>query len=248
MPDFRKTIDDAKFKPEMTTISTTGPNAEGVETTWQNPNKQLTQSSAEELANLMGAKLVPISYNAGPYSQDKPQYQLDFGDGDLHDASMVYSNYQRNPDSFNQQMQDEFKSSAGPSVAQAEFDAGKLGGHPSNPGADGGGTSPNSPGPKWPDAPNPNTPGPKWPDAPPPNVSGPVWKLPELPVFKPTGPAVVPVGDSGVANPGGYTPPPMYQGQFPLPINLNDPEEIKRRAAAGLLTNTQQRRGGGLLG
>jgi len=233
MPDFRKTIDDAGYKPVYTQQNTTGPDGPdpgGDPDVYRN-NPQLDQSSAQKLADLMGATLVPITYNGGPYSQDKPQYQLDFGTGDLHDASMVYANYQRNPGSFDQQMADEFKTSQNPSVAAQEFAAGKLSppaGHPANPGAGagaGGGYNP-----------NPNIP-------PPANKPGPVWTLPPLP-GQPTNPAVVPVPGTGVQTPGGFTPPPLFSGQFPMPIDLNDPDGSKKRAAQeGLLATTQRGRG-----
>jgi hypothetical protein len=250
MPDFRKTLDESAYKPAYTPQNTTGPDGpdpDGDPDVYRN-NPQLDQSSAQKLAELLGATLVPVTYSGGPYAQDKPQYQLDFGSGDLQDASMVYSNYQRNPSSFNQQMQDEYKTSSSPSVAAAEFAAGKLSppaGHaPVNPGAGGGGNNPNAPGPTWPNSPPPNIPGPKWPDAPPANKPGPIWTLPPLP-GQPTNPAVVPVPGTGVQTPGGFTPPPLFSGQFPMPIDLNDPDGSKRRAA-GLL-GTSQGRGGGLL-
>jgi len=247
MPDFRRTIDEAGYKPAYTQQNTTGPDGPdpgGDPDVYRN-NPQLDQSSAQKLADLMGATLVPITYNGGPYSQDKPQYQLDFGTGDLHDASMVYANYQRNPGSFNQQMQDEFKTSQSPSVAQQEFDAGKLGGgHPVNPGAPGAGTPGLVPGQTpWPKTEDPNTPGKTWPAVGTGNTPGTVWTLPPLPAG-PTGPGIKPVTDTGVAGAGGYTAPPLFQGPFPMPIDLNDPDGSKKRAAQeGLLATTQRGRG-----
>lgn len=213
MPDFRKSIEDANFKPVMERISTTGPNAAGEQETWQNPRDQLSQSSAAELAELMGATQSQVRYEAGPYSQNKPQWQIDFGGPDKYDAAMVWERYQKNPESFNQQMADELKSSGGPSVVQQEFDAGKLnGGHGAGAGGAGGGGGMGL------------TPGPKWPDAPPPNIPGPDWEMPAVP--GPTGKDPVPLHPgTGVQDPGSYKPggiPATPSTGFPRPIDLTN--------------------------
>lgn len=224
MPDFRQAIEQANFKPSYTTNSTTGPNAEGQEQTWQNPNPQLEQSSAQELASLLGATLSEVNYSGGPYSQQKPQYQIDFGANDDYDASMVYDRYQRSPGSFNQQTADEIKSSNSPSVAAQEFAAGKLnsgggfGGHPGAP-APGGGT------PGTPYTPPPaNIPGPNWGNtSPPPNIPGP--NVPVNPLPGPTG--VPPVNQFSPGATGGYTSPAHELPRIPGSRLLNEAIEIK---------------------
>lgn len=224
MPDFRKNIEDAEFKPDFTTQTTTGPNAEGDQQTWQNPRPQLTQSSAQELAELMGAKLTQVSMS-GPYAQDKPQWQLDFGTGDLHDAAMVYDRYQRAPEHFSQNMADEIAYGA-----KYPGGVGAAGGGPATapppaapPPSGGGGMTP---GPNWPPAPPPNLPGPVWPNTPPPNIQGPDWtNVPPPP--PPTGVNPTPIHPgTGVGNPGGYTPPPPM-GVFQPPISFNgEPQQL----------------------
>ena len=234
MPDFRGTLDKAKFDPQYDRINTTGPNAAGEQQTWQNPNQQLTQSSAQQLADLMGAKLEPLTYGGGPYSQDKPQYELKFsGSPDQYDAAMVADRYARAPEFFNASMAAELASSGRPSVAAQEaMDRGR---------------GPVSPAPS--------------PSVPPPGagtpttglVPGPKWKMPELPSM-PTAPGTTIIPGGGVANPGGFTPPPNGNPpSFPMPIHLNaarPDEEAQWKALLaanpGLLAMNKQY-GGGLL-
>jgi len=236
MPDFRKAIEDAKFKPDMETISTTGPNATGEEQTWVNPRQQLSQSSAAELAELMGATQSQVRYDAGPFTQNKPQWQIDFSPdkGDEFDAAMVYENYQKRPDSFNAQMADELKIARGPLPPGVERAGNEetWQGPPINPLASdayrhgGGGfdkpvTGGSDPGPDKPVV--DLKPGPKWPDPPPPLKEGPGWDDDLLKVPGPTGVDPVPLfPGTGVKDPGGFKPGgiPDLPGGFPRPIDL----------------------------
>lgn len=267
MPDFRAQLDEAKFKPQFAGQSTTGPNGDGAMQTWQN-RPGLEESSAQQLARLLGADLTEVNYNGGPYSQQRPQYQLDFDTGNLHDGSMVASNYQNSPQFFNSSLQAELASDRAKPVAIQEMEARAAagqgaymlpppgsspqgpGGHPPTPPpANPGGSGPNGPGPTWPAPPPTTKPGPSWPAPTAPNSPGPVWQLPTLP-GAPTAPSVVKAPTSGVSNPGGYTSQPLYSGAFPQPIMLAvmQQQQAEQQAAqrAGLLGSSY--RGGGLLG
>lgn len=205
MPDFRGNLDQAKFDPRFVGQSTTGPNAMGEQQTWQN-RPGLEESSAQQLARLLGADLSALTYNGGPYSQERPQYQLDFGSGNKHDAAMLASNYQNAPDFYNASLAAELASDRAKPVAMQEMEARAAAGqgarmlpptpsiqvpaHPTHPAPTPQQPPPVSPPPTLPGAPirpgeptaPPTTvPGPKWPDSPSPNIPGQTWPTPTAP-------------------------------------------------------------------
>lgn len=203
MPDYRGNLDQAKYNPQFVGQSTTGPNGDGEMQTWQN-RPGLEESSAQQLARILGADLTQISYNGGPYSQQRPQYQLDFAGPDNYDAAMNAFSYQNAPAHFNAQLDAELASSRSKPVAIQEMEANAAAGQgaymlppPPKPTAPAPHPTPNPqqpppvttppvlPGapirPGEPPAPPTTVPGPKWPDSPPGNIPGPTWPAPTPP-------------------------------------------------------------------
>lgn len=196
MPDFRGNLDQAKYDPRFVGQSTTGPNAMGEQQTWQN-RPGLEESSAQQLARLLGADLSALTYNGGPYSLERPQYQLDFGSGNTHDAAMLARNYQNAPEFFNASLAAELASDRAKPVAIQEMEARAAAGkgaymlpptpsiqvpaHPTHPTPTPQQPPPVPPPPTLPGAPirpgEPTAPPPP-PEPPPTTVPGPTWPTP----------------------------------------------------------------------
>lgn len=226
MPTYTESLQG--YQPSGTVPSgTNGPDGQS----WGS-GQQLNQQSAQEFANRLGATLVPITYDSGPFSLQNPQYQLDFGTGNLHDASLLYQSYLRAPAFFNDSLQAELRNDAAGS---------------SGPSGGAGGYRPPSPGPSA--SPGPSS-GPGMPPMRPPTggAQPPVWTPPAQP-GRPNTPPVTIYPGSGVLSGGGYTAPGLYTGDFPPPYALLDPTSMPPRSKApqGLLANPFARRQGGLL-
>ena len=216
MPDYRKQIDDAKFQPNYANDAIEGPGDTSPPETWT--HDVLDQSSAQQLADLLGAKLVETKYDSGPFQPAHRQWQLDFGaDSDDLDASLLYDTYRRSPDHFNGGMAAMLKppgpvGNVGSEPARPPGGPGTGGGGPQYPPGSSGGSG--------------TVPGPgNWPSTPPPNVPGPGWTPDPLP-GRPDTPAVELDPTTGVKPGGGFTAPPKFQGSFPMPLELpmDEPE------------------------
>ncbi len=196
------------FSPTFQNMVTVGPDGQQ----WGG-RPMLTQGAAQQLGNMLGADRVQaVEYNGGPYSTNVPQYNLDFGTGNLHDATLLYEQYLRapSPQQFQNQLRDELASDQRPPVAVQEaldrgvdlYGTGRPGGASGGggalpPGGGGGmGTTP-----------------------PRPNLPGPTWTPPTVPP-QPTGPQTTPYTGPPVRTPGSYTVPPMYSWDFPAPVDL----------------------------
>jgi len=206
MPDYRGNLDQAKFQPQYANQSTTGPNGDGEMQTWQN-RPGLEESSAQQLARLLGADLAQVNYNGGPYSQQRPQFQLDFDTPNNHDAAMLASNYQNVPDFFNASLNAELASDRSKPVAIQEMEARAAAGQ-------GAYMLPPPPKPTAP-APHP-VPSPQPPQQPPP-VSPPPT-LPGAPI-RPGEPSAPPP-----TSPGGPTTVPGPTWPAPPPTTVPGPK------------------------
>lgn len=196
MPDYRGNLDQAKYNPQFVGQSTTGPNGDGEMQTWQN-RPGLEESSAQQLARILGADLTQISYNGGPYSQQRPQYQLDFAGPDNYDAAMNAFSYQNAPAHFNAQLDAELASSRSKPVAIQEMEANAAAGQ----GAYMLPPPPKTTAPAPHPTPNPQQPPPV---TPPPVLPG----APIRPGEPPAPPPVTPGGPTTVPGPTWPAPPP----------------------------------------
>jgi hypothetical protein len=161
--------------------------------------QMLDRASAERMAKMLGGTLAEVNYDTGPVKTNVPQYQIDFGTGNLHDATLLYEQYLRAPSlqQFQNQMRDELASdrkgySGGLGTAQRTSSSGGNGqqrspyGSPSRSGTQttGAGTGP------------------------------------QLPP-QPTGPQTSRYTGPSVRREASYTVPPPFPMDFPAPIDLN---------------------------
>lgn len=218
MPSYSDTLNGYRPTTEVTSTQGTGSDASA------GARAQLDLQSAQDLANRLGATLVQLNYDSGPFSLQKPQYQLDFGSGNLHDATLLYDQYLRAPskDQFNAQL-------------AAELKTDRSGG-PVGPGGGGGYSQPPAPAPGGlpgggvgtiPPSPLPRTP--------------PDWFPRQVPP-QPNKPPVTQYPGTGVGNPGGYTVPGLFSGPFPAPDELLAPTGMARSMRPqGLLVPLQKK-------
>lgn len=178
--------------------------------------QMLDRDSAERMAKMLGGTLAEVNYDSGPFKTNVPQYQIDFGTGNLHDATLLYEQYLRAPSlqQFQNQMRDELASDRGGGPVG-------LGSQPGPRVAGAGGTG--SPSPSY---------------RPPAGGGFGGGSGPQLPP-QPTGPQTSPYTGPAVRRPGSYTVPPLYSMDFPAPIDMT-PDGIGLpnfvRPPQGLLT------------
>jgi len=204
----------------------------------------LDRQSAERMAGMLGGQVQEINYSGGPYSTNVPQYQIDFGERNLHDATLLYEQYLRAPSQqqFEAQMRDERAALQRPPVAMQEaMGQGPSGGGALPPGGppSGGGGRPHGGGGFGGTTP------------PTPTVPGPTWTPPRI-TPQPTGPQTSTYTGPAMRRPASYTVPQMYSWDFPAPVNLQ-PEGTGlpgfQPAPQGLLGGYMRRGSmGGLLG
>lgn len=223
MPSYSDQLNGYKPSTETTSTQGTGSDASAGAKT------QLDLQAAQDLANRLGATLVTVNYDSGPFSLQKPQYQLDFGTGNLHDATLLYEQYLRAPskDQFNNQLRDELKNDAsGGPVGAGGYTPQSAPPSSGLPGGGGGvGTIPPSPLPQTP----------------------PNWFPGQVPP-QPKTPPVTQYPGTGVGNPGGYTVQGLFKGPFPAPDELLAPTGMARSTRPQGLLTPIQKKWAGLLG
>lgn len=208
------------YRPTMEATSTQGTGSDAS----AGARNQLDLQSAQDLASRLGATLVQLNYEGGPFSLQKPQYQLDFGTGNMHDANLLYDQYLRAPDKiqFDNQLRDELKNDrSGGYSGSGGYSQPSAPPSPSGAPSGGGGLG------TIPPSPLPQTP--------------PNWMQQQLP-GAPQRPPVTQYPGSGVGNPGGYTVPGLFSGVFPAPDELLAPTGMARSMRPqGLLTPLQKK-------
>lgn len=197
----------AGLSPAYQNMVTNGPDGQQ----WGG-RQMVDRATAERMGQMLGGDVVELNYGGGPYSTNVPQYQLDFGTGNLHDATLLYEQYLRapSPQQFQNQMRDELASDQRPPVAVQEMldrRGGAGGGGALPPGGGGGGALPPGGG------------GGQGTTPPPPNLPGPTWQPPAV-LPPPTGPQTTPYTGPPVRTGGTFTVPPMYSWNFPAPVDL----------------------------